>query len=133
MWVKLGNTSPKEGYRNTVNPDHFTQNELEEQCKLLNLPSDGDKTELAYLLSDYVQYKRIDSDITVVTKFSFPDDDVISEAFATVKDVYIKAHSYTLPKWVESDVDELAKLLAVEFNCQIGRPLDEGILENNLI
>lgn len=135
MWVKLGNVSPKEGYRNTIDPDLYELADLKAMCAQMNLPTDGSKEQLAYILSDVVRYKKIEANSAVVTKFSFPENDIddVYAVFRGVLDVYAKAHSYDPPSWVESDNDSMARMLANEYKCPMGRPLDEEYLENNII
>lgn len=59
-----------------------------------------------------------------VTIFNVPDTLDVGQALLTVSQVFASHHSDAPPAWVESDDETIAAVLARQYGCPVGRPVD---------
>jgi hypothetical protein len=127
MFVELGNETAKAGYREEVDPQDHSAEDLKALAEAEGVSTEGNKEHIAARLSAKVRFTDV-SDVPRVTTARFPEGVSLGEAFNSVTNVGgIWDHHGGLenkPTWVYSDSDGLAALLAEHFGCKVGQPGD---------
>lgn len=124
MYLKIGNHAPKEAFREDVDPNNHSADDLRSLAEKRGVSLDDNPTKdlIAARLSAQPQFRRLN--FQAVTEVNFPDDITLGEAFNTITapgGVW-EYHSDAPPAWVESDSEGLAMLLSEHWGCDIGAP-----------